>query len=111
MGKWPDKKLNPINVVNKGSAAHLEWRAPKEDVDVDKYIIYRSTSYNWEDECSKLDESGEFKNLKTFEVDGSTLELDDDGERPESRYSYYVFAVDNNGDHHLPAFVSGKVKS
>lgn len=111
MSKWPDKQLNPINVVNKGSAAHLEWRPPKEDVNVDKYVIYRSTTYNWKDKCEKLDESGEFENLTTIEVDGNATDYDDAGDRPESRYSYYVFAVDGKGDHHLPAFVSGKVKS
>lgn len=111
MSKWPDDQLRPVNVVNKGSAAHLEWKPPKGDVNVAKYVIYKSSSYNWEENCDVLDDSSKWEDLDVIEVDANETTYDDSGDRPKSRYSYYIFAVDENGDHHFPSFQYGKVKS
>ena len=111
MSKWPNEQLRPVNVVNKGSAAYLEWKPPKGDSRLAKYVIYKSSTYDWEDKCEKLDEEGEFQDLEVIELDPSTTQWEDTGNRPKSRYSYYIFGVDEKGNHHFPSYQYGKVKS
>ena len=109
MSKWPDDQLRPVNVASKGSSAQLEWKPPKGDVKVDKYVIYKSSNYHWKEKCEFLEQESEWDDLEKVELEASATSWNDVGPRTASRYSYYIFALDENGNYHFPSYQSGRV--
>ncbi|TXT54520.1 MAG: hypothetical protein BAJATHORv1_60016 [Candidatus Thorarchaeota archaeon] len=110
MTNYPDESLRPTNVRIRKEGAYVSFRPPKGVDSIKEWRIYRSLTYDYKSPCSKLIESGsDFDDLKTFTIDSTkTMYVDKEAEEGK-RYSYYVFAVDENGDLYFPSYCVGKI--
>ncbi|MBD3256626.1 MAG: hypothetical protein GF383_16150 [Candidatus Lokiarchaeota archaeon] len=110
MGKWPNDLVRPVNVMIKQKGARIAFRPPKDvpEEEIVKYVIYRSTTYDYNSKCSELETPGKFDNLKVIEVTESPF-IDKNFPKANTRYSYYLFAVDKEGNYHFPGMTTGKV--
>ncbi|MBD3408373.1 MAG: hypothetical protein GF411_19780 [Candidatus Lokiarchaeota archaeon] len=110
MTNYPKESLRPTNVRIRNDGAYVSFRPPKGVNSIEEWKIYRSQTYDYEAPCAKLiDDGSDFEDLQIFTVDASeTMYVDKDVEAGK-RYSYYVFAVDENGDLHFPSYCVGKI--
>lgn len=108
MPQFPDDLVRPINVMIKDKGARIAFRPPKDvpAEDIVKYVIFRSTTYDWKSPCSALETPGKFENLTRLEATESPF-IDTQFPEPR-RYSYYIFAVDRAGNYHFPGMATGK---
>ena len=123
MVKYPSDQVRPVFVAVRTKGAYLFWKPPKEEIEVDHYVIFRSKIQELSADSKELFRTeiiestiGDQKNEDLFTGKMDVKELakvekpsyTDSMIESNTKYAYYIYAVGKDGNYYHPESAAGR---